>query len=58
MRSLENVVIVPHIGSSSEALAHMVDVAIENVILVAQGKEPMRIKTPEVYYSSPRWKQK
>ncbi len=56
LRELENVVIVPHIGSSSEALAHMVDVAIENVILVAKGEEPMRIKTPEVYYSSPRWK--
>jgi len=56
LRKLENVVIVPHIGSSSEALAHMTDVAIANVILVAEGKEPMRIKTPEVYYSSPKWK--
>jgi len=58
LRTLENVVIVPHIGSSSEALAHMVDVAIENIILVAKGEEPMRIKTPEVYYSSPKWKAK
>lgn len=58
LRSLENVVVVPHIGSSSEALAHMVNVAIENVILVAKGEEPMRIKTPEVYYSSPKWKAK
>jgi D-3-phosphoglycerate dehydrogenase len=56
LRKLENAVIVPHIGSSSEALTHMTDVAIANVILVAEGKEPMRIKTPEVYYSSPRWK--
>ncbi|UCD73150.1 MAG: hydroxyacid dehydrogenase, partial [Candidatus Bathyarchaeota archaeon] len=56
LRRLENVVIVPHIGSSSEALAHMVDVAVHNVLLVAKGKEPMRIKTPEVYYSSPKWR--
>lgn len=56
LRRLENVVIVPHIGSSSEALAHMVDVAVQNVLLVAKGKEPMRIKTPEIYYSSPKWR--
>jgi D-3-phosphoglycerate dehydrogenase len=56
LRRLENVVIVPHIGSSSEALAHMVDVAVQNVLLVAKGKEPMRIRTPEVYYSSPKWR--
>jgi D-3-phosphoglycerate dehydrogenase len=56
LRRLENVVVVPHIGSSSEALSHMVDVAVENVLLVAKGKEPMRIKTPEVYYSSLKWR--
>ena len=56
LRRLENVVIVPHIGSSSEALAHMVDVAVQNVLLVVKGKEPMRIKTPEVYYTSPKWR--
>ena len=56
LRNLDNVVIVPHIGSSSEALTHMVEVAIKNVILVAKGREPMRIKTPEVYYTSPRWR--
>lgn len=56
LRRLENVVIVPHIGSSSEALAHMVDVAVQNVLLVAKGKEPMRIQTPEVFYSSPKWR--
>jgi len=55
LRSLENVVIVPHIGSSSEALRRMVDVALQNVVLVAEGKEPMRIQTPEVYYSSTKW---
>lgn len=56
LRKLENVVIVPHIGSSFEALGHMTDVAVENVIRVAEGKEPLRIKTPEVYYSSRKWR--
>jgi D-3-phosphoglycerate dehydrogenase len=56
LRSMENVVLVPHIGSASDALSHMVEVSIRNVIRVAKGLEPFRIQTPEVYYTSPKWK--
>ena len=56
LRALENVVLVPHIGSASDALSHMVEVAVENVLRLAKGLEPFRIKTPEVYYTSPRWR--
>lgn len=56
LRALDNVVIVPHIGSTSDALRHMVEVAVGNVLRVAKGLEPFRIKTPETYYTSPRWK--
>jgi len=55
LRSLENVVIVPHIGSSWPTLQHMRKVAVENVIRVIRGMEPLRVKNPEVYYSSPKW---
>ena len=55
LRSFENVVMIPHIGSTPGALKHMIEVAIENVIRVVKGEEPFRIKTPESYYSSPRW---
>lgn len=55
LRSFENVVMIPHIGSTPGALKHMIEVAIENVIRVVKGEEPFRIKTPESYYSSPKW---
>lgn len=55
LRSMENVVIVPHIGSTLVTLKHMRKVAVENVIRVVNGKEPFRIKNPEVYYTSPKW---
>ena len=55
LRSLENVVVVPHIGSSWPTLEHMRKVAVENVVRVAKGMEPLRVKNPEVYYSSPKW---
>jgi D-3-phosphoglycerate dehydrogenase len=56
LRTLDNVVIVPHIGSASDALKYMVEVAIENVLRVAKDLEPFRIMTPNTYYSSPKWK--
>ena len=55
LRSMENVVIVPHIGSTWGTLRYMRKVAVENVIRVAKGLEPFRIKNPEVYYCSPKW---
>jgi hypothetical protein len=47
LRKMENVVIVPHIGSSWPTLIHMRKVAVENVIRVAKGLEPFRIKSVE-----------
>jgi len=55
LRTLENVVMTPHIGSTPGALWHMIEVSIENVIRVVEGKEPLRIQTPDVYYSSTKW---
>ena len=56
LRSLDNVVMTPHIGSTPGALAHMLVVAIDNVLRVVDGKEPFRIKTPDTYYTSGKWK--
>ena len=56
LRALDNVVLVPHIGSAFDASKRMVEVAMENVLRVAKGLKPFRIKTPEIYYTSPRWK--
>lgn len=55
LRTLENVVMTPHIGSTPGAIWHMIEVSIENVIRVVDGKEPFRIQTPDVYYSSTKW---
>jgi len=56
LRSLDNVVMTPHIGSTPGALSYMVEVAIDNVMRVVEGKEPFRIKTPDTYYASEKWK--
>ena len=56
LRSLDNVVMTPHIGSTPGALRHMLDVAIDNVLRVVEGKEPFRIRTPDTYYTSEKWK--
>lgn len=56
LRKLENVVMVPHIGSTPGALRHMLEVSIENVLRVATGRPPLRIQTPATYYRSPKWK--
>ncbi len=55
IRRLENVVIVPHIGSTPSALRHMLDVSIQNVLRVAKGQPPLRIQTTHTYYTSPKW---
>jgi D-3-phosphoglycerate dehydrogenase len=57
LRSLDNVVMTPHIGSTPGALSYMVEVAIDNVMRVVEGKEPFRIKTPDTYYTSEKWKE-
>jgi D-3-phosphoglycerate dehydrogenase len=57
LRSLNNVVMTPHIGSTPGALRYMLEVAIDNVLRVVEGKEPFRIKTPDTYYTSEKWKE-
>jgi D-3-phosphoglycerate dehydrogenase len=56
LRSLDNVVMTPHIGPTPRSSRHMLEVAIDNVLRVVEGKEPFRIKTPETYYTSEKWK--
>jgi D-3-phosphoglycerate dehydrogenase len=55
LRQLENVVLVPHIGSTPGALRHMLEVSVENVLRVAKGQPPLRIQTPDTYYTSAKW---
>lgn len=55
LRQLENVVLVPHIGSAPGALRHMLEVSVENVLRVAKGQPPLRIQTPGTYYTSTKW---
>ena len=57
LRSLDNVVMTPHIGSTPGALSYMVEVAIDNAMRVVEGKTPFRIKTPDTYYTSEKWKE-
>ena len=56
LRSLDNVVMTPHIGPTPRSSRHMLEVAIDNVLRVVEGKEPFRIRTPETYYTSEKWK--
>jgi D-3-phosphoglycerate dehydrogenase len=56
LRSLENVVMTPHFGSTPGSLSHMLEVAIGNALRVVEGKAPFRIKTPDTYYTSEKWK--
>ena len=55
LRKLENVVMVPHIGSTPGSLRHMLDVSVENVLRVAKGQAPLRIQTPSTFYTSTKW---
>jgi lactate dehydrogenase-like 2-hydroxyacid dehydrogenase len=46
---MENVVILPHVGSATEATRQaMLDLAIDNVLAVLQGKPPLTPVNPEV----------
>jgi D-3-phosphoglycerate dehydrogenase len=56
LKDLDNIVMTPHIGPTPGSARHMLEVAIDNVLLVVEGKEPFRIKTPESYYTSEKWK--
>jgi D-3-phosphoglycerate dehydrogenase len=55
LRSLDNVSIVPHIGSTPGALEEMRETAVWNVLRVAKGEPPLNIKTPEAYYNNKKW---
>jgi len=47
--SMENVVALPHIGSATDATRQaMVDLAVDNVLAVLQGKPPLTPVNPEV----------
>ncbi|OGB96358.1 MAG: hypothetical protein A2Z31_08735 [candidate division NC10 bacterium RBG_16_65_8] len=46
---MENVVTLPHVGSATEATRQaMVDLAVDNVLAVLQGKPPLTPVNPEV----------
>jgi glyoxylate reductase len=46
---MENVVILPHVGSATEATRQaMVDLAADNVLAVLQGRPPLTPVNPEV----------
>jgi lactate dehydrogenase-like 2-hydroxyacid dehydrogenase len=46
---MENVVVLPHVGSATEATRRaMVDLAVENALAVRQGKPPLTPVNPEV----------
>jgi glyoxylate reductase len=50
LRELENVVLVPHIGSASVATrTQMAVMAAENLLAVLRGERPLYVVNPEVY---------
>jgi len=55
LRSLDNVTLVPHIGSTPGILETMRETAIWNVIRVAKGQPPMNVQTPKTFYTSTKW---
>jgi lactate dehydrogenase-like 2-hydroxyacid dehydrogenase len=47
--TMENVVTLPHIGSATDATRQaMVDLAVDNLLAVLQGKPPLTPVNPEV----------
>jgi len=53
MAKLENVVLLPHIGSATEdTRGQMAVVAVKNAIMMLRGKRPKNIVNPEVFRSS------
>jgi D-3-phosphoglycerate dehydrogenase / 2-oxoglutarate reductase len=55
LRSLDNVSIVPHIGSTPGILVTMRETAVWNVIRVAKGEPPLNVQTPRTYHTSAKW---
>jgi D-3-phosphoglycerate dehydrogenase len=55
LRTLDNVSLVPHIGSTPGILVDMRETAVWNVLRVAKGEQPLNIQTPKVYYNSSKW---
>ena len=55
LRRLDNVSMVPHIGSTPGIMVEMRETAVWNVIRVAKDEQPLNLQTPKVYYTSPKW---
>jgi D-3-phosphoglycerate dehydrogenase len=55
LRTLDNVSLVPHIGSTPGIMVEMRETAVWNVLRVASGESPLNVQTPKVYYTSPKW---
>jgi D-3-phosphoglycerate dehydrogenase len=55
LRTLDNVSLVPHIGSTPGIMVEMRETAVWNVLRVARGESPLNVQTPKVYYTSPKW---
>lgn len=55
LRTLDNISLVPHIGSTPGIMVEMRETAVWNVIRVAKGETPLNVQTPKVYYTSPKW---
>ncbi len=55
LRTLDNVSIVPHIGSTPGIMATMRETAVWNVLRVARSEQPLNIQTPRTYYTSKKW---
>ena len=55
LRGLDNVSMVPHIGSTPGIMVEMRETAVWNVMRVARGEQPLNLQTPKVYYTSPKW---
>ncbi len=52
LAKLENVVLLPHIGSATlDTRGQMAVVAAKNAIMMLRGKRPKNIVNPEVFHS-------
>ena len=52
LKELENVVLLPHIGSASVASrTRMAVMAAQSAVAVVQGQRPQQVVNPEVYES-------
>lgn len=55
LRALDNVSLVPHIGSTPGIMVEMRETAVWNVLRVARRESPLNVQSPKVYYTSPKW---